>query len=466
MRRSWKWIEKPERWHLRSFADSMAILHSLLIYFLKLIPSLLGIGLVLFIHELGHFMVSRLLKVDVECLSLGIGPKLFSIYGKKVEYRISWIPFGGYCRMSGSIDLSKALRDNKDTLDIAEAGSYFATSPYKRFLIFLAGPLLNFLLAVLLFLIAALIPTEHVSNKPYITPVSEYQSVFNSSIKQSGVIKGDLVLSADEIAIKDYEELEHYLKEKNGENVDLIVLRGGNEINTRIAPAFVVDHYSYGISNLVLPVIGRSESPIFKEGDVIVKADSKPIEWTYDLYSFSGKTNVTIKRGNDYFDTELDLSKRLPFAWDADLRRYSEDVNVFTYGFKKAGEVSYTTLRALGALITFQTKDAREIITGPMKAASTFGNITTLAFKTSAASGIRALFTLLAFVSISIAVGNLIPIPTFDGGGMVMNIAEMIKRKPLKPRTYVILQISGMIAAYAILALMYGLDIKDIIAKH
>lgn len=443
----------------------LTLLTSLFYYLLKLIPSLLGISIVLFLHELGHFIASRLLGVDVECLSVGIGPKLFSFHGK-TEYRISLIPFGGYCRMGGSLDLTKALRDNKESLDVAEAGSYFGSEPFKRFIIFLAGPLANFLLAALLFLIAALIPTEHISNEAYITPVSAYMEVFHSPIKQESVLKGDLVFKADNIPISDWETLEDYLLSKEGDSVKLTILRDGKTIDVTIAPNYIDGRYSYGIANLIKPVIGRSESDLLKTSDIITEAYGNKIEWTYDLYRYKGsEVLVTVKRDNEEFNTELDLTKTLPFAWNAELRRYRDNINVFTYGFEKAAATSYTTLKALGALVTFQTKDAREIITGPMKAASTFGTITTLAFRTSKSSGVRALLTLLAFVSISISVGNLIPIPTFDGGGMLMSFAEMIKRKPLRPRTYVILQISGMIAAYAIIVFMYALDIKDMILK-
>ena len=445
----------------------MNIISSFIMYLLRIIPSLLGIGLVLFLHELGHFAAARLLRVDVECLSLGIGPKLISFYGKKTEFRISAIPFGGYCRMHGSIDLTKALRENADSFDKTEAGSYFSASPLKRFLIFLAGPLANFILASVLFTLASAIPAEHISDKPYITPISEYPAIFQAGIEQKELQNGDLVISADGIDISDYQELERYLSSLNGKPSVIKVLRNGNIQSITIYPTLRDDGgYSYGISLLQKPIIGRSESDAFEPGDIIISADGKPIEWTYDLYSL-GRTlaEAEIDRNGSVIRCDIDLSRTLPFAWYSDLRRYSEPVNHVSYGLSKAYDVSLTTLEALGALITFQVDDARTIITGPMKAASTFSSISALAFSTSSSSGLRTVLTLLAFVSISISVGNLLPIPTFDGGGMMMSLAEIIKRKPLKPKTYVVLQISGMIIAYAIIAFMYGLDIKDILIR-
>ena len=74
-------------------------------YILYLFLGLLAIGFVVFLHELGHFAAARMLGVEVEVLSYGMGPKVFSIYGRKTEYRLSLFLFGGYCRMKGSIDL-------------------------------------------------------------------------------------------------------------------------------------------------------------------------------------------------------------------------------------------------------------------------------------------------------------------------------------------------------------------------
>ena len=145
----------------------------MLIYLLYLLFGLLAIGFVIFLHELGHFTAARLLGVDVEVLSYGMGPKLFSFQGPKTEYRISLFLFGGYCRMKGSLDLMKALKDDARSMDKTEAGSYFGTTPVVRFLIYLAGPLMNFLLAVLLLALSSLIPVERLSDPAVVTPISE-----------------------------------------------------------------------------------------------------------------------------------------------------------------------------------------------------------------------------------------------------------------------------------------------------
>ena len=428
----------------------------MLTYILFLIIGLLGIGLVIFLHELGHFIVARLLKVDVEVLSYGMGPRIFSIYGRKTEYRLSAIPFGGYCRMSGSIDLMKALKDESKSMDKTERGSYFGTTPFVRFLIYLAGPLMNFMLAAALLSIAASIPVERLSDPAIVTPISEYEEVFNSPIEQSGIEKGDLLLSSGDYSFIDWQDAEDFIAERSGKEIPVKVLRDGKEVDTILIPS----DGKYGITNLQEAVIGRSISPDFQPGDRIISANGKKIEYTLDLYSIKDESMLlTIDRNGEILERQTD-NGTLPFAWKSDLRKSPESNEPIRYGINRTLEMAKAALNALGAFITLHLEDALTVLTGPVKAAESIGNITVLAFNESSGSGMRTMFLLLSMVSVSIAVGNTLPIPTFDGGQMLINIIEMLKGKSLAPRTYVILQIAGMVLALIIMAMMYALDIK------
>lgn len=435
---------------------------SYLVSILKYIPVLFGIGVIIFFHELGHFIAAKLTKVDVEVLSFGFGPRLFSIKGKKTEFRVSCIPFGGYCKLKGSLDLIKALKDQAKSIEVSEAGSYFSTTPFIRFLIYLAGPLMNFILASILLTIAALIPVERISNPAILTPASEYRELFGSIPEQKAIEKGDRAIRSGNIQFEDYEELESYLKDNEGKEIPITVERGSRLVDTVLIPLYFNGNYTFGITNLQKPIIGRSISDEFKEGDIVISANGRPIEYTLDLYSLN--TNdlyLVIKRGDKTIETHIS-GETLPFAWKSDLRKYTVMDNVLTYGFKKASTLFVSTLDMLGALLTFQIDDARMVITGPMKAASKFNQISTIAFQTSKESGTSTILYLLAIVSISICVGNILPIPTFDGGQMLINIVEMIKRKQLRPRSYLALQALGMLIGWLIIIAMYLFDLKNL----
>lgn len=432
----------------------------MLIYLLYLIIGLFGIGLIIFIHELGHFAAARMMKVEVEVLSYGMGPRLFSFYGRNTEYRISMIPFGGYCRMKGSLDLMKALKDDSKSMDKAEAGSYFGTTAVARFIIYLAGPLTNFILAVLMLSLSAAIPVERLSDPAIITPISEYEEVFNSTIRQDSIHKGDRMLSSGKHIFIDWQDAEDFIKENSGKIIPVTIERGGREIAVDLIPTETETGFAYGITNLQEAIIGRSISPDFIPGDRIIEADGKRIKYVLDLYSVDKDDfTITIDRNGELIDREIREGK-LPFAWYSSIRKSPESNHPLEYGIKRATDMAAAAMSALGAFLTFHFEDSLTVITGPVKAAESIGGITVLAFAESGVSGIRAFLMLLAMVSLSISIGNTLPIPTFDGGQMLINIVEMIKRKELSPRAYVILQIIGMLLALIIIIMMYSLDIK------
>ena len=415
----------------------------MLSHILFLVIGLLCIGLMLFLHELGHFIVARLFKVDVEVLSFGIGPRVVGYQGPRTEYRISAIPFGGYCRMSGSLDLTKALQDKATTLDRTEAGSYFSASPWRRFLIYLAGPLMNFLIAVILIAAASLIPVERLSDPAFVTPISEYPELFHQDIKQSGIHKGDMLLSSGEREFLDWQDAEIFLSSQEGAVIPVTVYRDGTVIETELIPQQTEDGWAYGIALLQRPVIGRTLSDDFQVDDVITAIDSTPVSWTYDIYAY------------DKIEDGV-----LPFAWQSGLRVSRDQVSPIPYAIGRSAEMFFSALSALGAFITFHFEEALEVLTGPIKAAESLGSITMAAFAESSSSGIRGVLRLLAIVSVSLSAGNSLPIPTFDGGQMLMAAVEAIRRKALSPRTYVLLQIAGMAAALLIMVMMYSLDFK------
>lgn len=421
---------------------------------------LLAIGIMLFLHELGHFLVARLFDVGVDVLSFGIGPKLVSYHGKRTEFRISMIPFGGYCRMQGSLDLTKALQDNEKNLDKAEDGSYFSASPFKRFLIYLAGPLANFVLALILLTLSAMIPVERLSDEAYITPVTAYPSLFHSAIEQPNVMKGDKLIASGDRAFIDWQDAEGFIREHSGEMIPITVLRNGKIIETSLIPVETDDGWAYGIALLQPAVVGSSDSEDFLPGDRIISIDGKDVVSTYDVYENEGSSfTLTIERSGTTLERRIE-DGHLPFSWKSNIRIAGDGGNPLSSALKRSSEMFSSTLAALGAFLTFHFEEALRVITGPVKAAESIGHITVEAFAVSQNSGIRGLLQLLAIISISLSAGNILPIPTFDGGQMLMALFECIRRKALSPRTYVILQIIGMILAFAIMVIVYAIDAK------
>lgn len=422
---------------------------------------LIGISMMLLIHELGHFIAARLLKVDVELFSIGMGPKLISFFGRTTEYRISLIPFGGYCRMKGSTDLAKAISDKSDRI-VSEKHSYFAASPAIRFLIYLSGPLASFLTALLFFSVSLCIPVDHLSDPAIAVPCADYGNVFPGMPRQSAIEKGDRIISADGIDVADWQDFERIAKGKNGEDLSLMIERDGEIMPVTLKSLEYNGESTYSIALLKKPVIGRSESDLFQEGDEIIAVNSIPIDSTYDIFTLSLPFDITIRRNGEERSIRI-MTSSLPFAWKSSMRRYRDSDHPIKDGFGKVIALSESILKSLGALLSFQFGEITRLLTGPVKAAESIGRISTLAFSQSSFSGIRSSLILLAIVSTSIAIGNILPIPSFDGGQMLICIAEAIHGKGLKPRTYLHLQLFGIAAALVIMVSMYWLDFLDIL---
>lgn len=432
----------------------------LAIRLLQLIIGFIAIGIVILIHEWGHFLMARLLKVEVETFSIGMGPKVFTIHGRKTEYCISLIPFGGYCQMKGSIDLTKALKDEAKNFQTSESGSYFSTTPFVRFLIFLAGPAANLLLSCLLFTLIALIPVEMISNESRVLLAADYPIIFGETVRQDELRSGDFIISLDGQAVTCYEDVEDYLSEHNRRPVAAVVERNGEVHYITLTP----QNGRWGITVFLEPVVGRSDAGSqFQSGDRIMSVDGHTIGNSLDFLSLADNgSEITVERNGEQVFFRYEGSTYFPFAF-AERIEVKQEYTVgegILQGFRKTAEVFSTTIDSLIKVVTGRSADARQEITGPTRAAQSIGNITTLGFRTSFASGMRALLYLSAIVSISICLANLLPIPSFDGGQMVLNIYQMISRRELSPRAYVYFQIAGMVVSLIIIIMMYSLDIR------
>jgi regulator of sigma E protease len=202
------------------------------------------LGVLIFFHELGHFLVARLLGVGVEKFSLGFGPKLFGKMIGITEYRISAIPLGGYVKMVGESPDSEL-----DPSDIPI--SFTHKHVFKRILIVAAGPLFNMLLALIIFFgifqISGLLIL-----KPGIGEVNEGTPAFMAGLK-----KDDLVVSIDGVDISSWEDMANAIMESKGKTLAISVLRGDTILTKDVAPEVKqfknifnedVDRYVIGIT--------------------------------------------------------------------------------------------------------------------------------------------------------------------------------------------------------------------------
>lgn len=454
---------------------------------LSAIIGLLGIGIMVFVHEGGHYLAARTFGIFVEVFSFGMGPKVFSWKRKETEFRISLLPFGGYCRMRGSDDLTRALESKQKEFEHAEAGSLFSVAPWRRLLTYLAGPMANILFAITVYTFFSMMSYQTLSDPPRIVVTSDYPTLFSMTEREAsevpaalaGLHTGDEVVRYNGQAIEDYQQLLTLLKASEGSTVTLDVLRDGQPLEIALTPARKEDGggYFFGISSYIEPVVERvtKDSPEYlaglRPGDRIVVASDTPIMNMLDLSSLllakPAEITLTVERDGGTFALSFIPSVGDDGTPTFNFSLHSDTKTVKGLGFHEglahsigqAFRLVGNTFISIGQVITGKA-DIRSSFTGPWRASMMIGDITTQGFSDSPKAGIRAMLYLLGVVSISLAVANLLPIPALDGGLIMMSVIEMLLHKQVSPRTYLMLQFIGMGCVLLILGFMTFTDMR------
>lgn len=176
--------------------------------------AILVLSLLVFFHELGHFIVARFFGVSVEVFSIGFGKKIASVYIGKTQYALSLIPLGGYVKLKGQDDLNPKSKNN-------EKDSYLSKAPWQRIIILLAGPLFNIFLAFILYVAVGI--SGKMSLLPTVGEVKDGYPANNASIQ-----KGDRILSINGKDIKTWDELDSAIINASGELLMYIERKDGD----------------------------------------------------------------------------------------------------------------------------------------------------------------------------------------------------------------------------------------------
>ena len=314
------------------------------------IAFILVLGVLIFIHELGHLLAARWRGVRVERFSIGFGERVAAWTDKRgTEWTVGWIPLGGYVRLHGQNGLPK---------DSAYPGETFYDKPVlDRALIVVAGPVANFLLAALLFM-----SIFAFNGKPYtssvITRVSE-----GSPAEMGGLKVGDHIVEADGIVIGRLDTFQDVVRLHPGTSMSMVVERDGARVSLEAVP----DSH---------PVLhGRAMGWLGMAGGITAYETMSPIRA---------------------------MSESLAFT----------------------GESSWRMLSALSELVT--GKRSASELGGPIRIAQMSGEV--------ASNGLLPLLGFTAFMSVNLALMNLLPVPSLDGGHLVFYAIEAVRGKPLSPR--------------------------------
>lgn len=233
---------------------------------MSIIIAILIFGVIVLIHEFGHFIVARWSKIDVLEFSIGMGPSIYTYHGKKTDYSIKLFPIGGSCRMAGE--------DSGEETEIKE-GTFNSRPVWYRLAVIFAGPLFNFILS---FILALFIVSVAGVDKPVISEVKEGYPAYNA-----GVMSGDVIKSIDKKDIHLYRELMLYLYMNPEKTIDLKVERDVNGTK-EIKEFSITPKYDEENSRYMIGIVSADREKVSNPLSVI----------TYSIYEIKYNIDSTL----------------------------------------------------------------------------------------------------------------------------------------------------------------------------
>ena len=418
----------------------------------------LVLGVLVFVHELGHFLVAKWLGVRVLSFSIGMGPRLFGFRKGGTDYRVSLLPLGGFVRMAG---------DSPESHDRKGQPDEFLEKPWwARALITAAGPFANLLLA---FLINVTVYLIGIRTPDF--PATVGRVAHGSIVEHVGLREWDKIETLDGTPARTMRQLatavDRAAGNKGRDEVPLTVLRGGKRVDLRL-PRRDATKFAEELDWNTGTVIGRvflglpAYQAGLREGDEILSVDGQPVEnWT-DLSARirrSPDTPITLKvrRGSNVFlvtvkttpDSVIGIS--LPETITV-LERFSFP-DAFSLGVR---QTLYAAGQIYQGLWSFMTNPVRlsSSVAGPIAIAQVA--------RDQARSGLDQLLSFASFISVALMAMNLLPIPILDGGHVLFAVLEGIRRRPLSFKTQAAFQRVGLAVLGGLVIFSFANDLTRV----
>jgi len=390
---------------------------------------ILVLGLMIFIHELGHFLAAKFYGVRVLVFSLGFGKRLLHFTKGDTDYRICALPFGGYVKMAG---------DDPSADRHGDPGEFLSKPRWQRFMIVVMGPVMNILLAMVLLTCLYKFHYQKPAYEEQPARVGDVEA--DSPASQTGLMAGDFVVRLDRFQENPkWEDVEIKILTTVGEAMPLEVKRGGQTLNMTLTPRAEGPNrvgyagwypYAPGVIDKVEPGLPASQAGLIP-GDQIVGVDGREILYwprvAFLLQAGKGKpAQLSILRSGREFQTTLtpvltDVmgEKRwrigVSFHNDMIVRKLPWGTAI-TAAFQDNWRNCLVTFDVLGKILT-RRMSARSLA-GPIGIAQLSGE----AYR----AGFPELVMLIAFISLQLGIFNLLPIPVLDGGVLLMLLIESL----------------------------------------
>ncbi|RUA14858.1 MAG: RIP metalloprotease RseP [Alphaproteobacteria bacterium] len=360
-------------------------------------PFLVLIMIVVFIHEYGHYYFAKRYGVGVTDFSIGFGREIFGWNDKSgTRWKVCWIPLGGYVKFFGDRNVFSQSEQQEVINKYGEKdrNKLFILKPlYQRSLIVAAGPLANFVLAIIIFSMINMFVGKD------LTPAVVVEVANNSPAYEAGIKKNDMVISIDNNKVQSILEVSTFITTSTAEIIEFTVLRNNQEVTLYVKPNLVQSKDSLG-NSVKKRMIGIKLSPL----------------------------------NNEFKKQRLGPSKAI------------------YYSIKEVWFVSVTSLKYLGNMLIGSADSSQ--LGGPIRIAKITGQV--------AEYGVVPFLSIMAYISISLGLINLFPIPMLDGGHLMFYFFEKVLGRPLSQKTQEGLFRIGLFLLFSLMFFVTFNDLKDL----
>ena len=394
---------------------------SVLISAIKIIILL---GFLILIHELGHFTVAKLCNIKVNEFAIGFGPTIWKKQGKETKYALRLVPLGGFVSMEGEEERSE------DTRSFSEA------SIPKRIAIVAAGAIVNILFAIIVYFIIMSISGTYISNE-----VNEVLQGYAAI--EAGIQSNDKIVAINDSKINSKYDLNKVLEKSNGEELNVKIERNGEILEYNIKPTEVRTKITGIYLDDKCKIVQIDKESVAEEqglqaNDKIIKINNEPINEDREkaLEIIKGKGNntilLTVERDKQEINIELTPKYMSTYYLGVNLKPALDN---FINRFINGGMQTKQFLLSIG-------NNLKQLFTGNVGVDQMMGpvGISEVVAKTN---GVKEFIEMMALISLSLGITNLLPIPALDGGKILILIIEAIRRKPLNQQTEINIQLLG-----------------------